>query len=341
MTQGPSQGGGFVPGAPPPLPPPATGYPYPSPQPQQPWPPPQGYFAPQGFWPLPPRPPRVWPCFVSVVCVFAGHLAVGILAAIVIVTTGPSGPVRTAEDISNAVVEAFNNPRIFLTVIGISVLVTLAGGAVPAMLSPVPFAKRLHLGRTRTRWWQDVLLVVASLAVGWTLTLLLTLLQLDRGGIIEELNKSMSQMRGPLLAMGVLIIGVIGPFAEEVLFRGYVQTRLSERWGPVAAVLIAATLFGLLHFDLVHSPFAFGFGLALGYATERSGSIWPAVWAHMINNTVSVFLSAWGLDGPEKPLHIWITVAVMAAVAVVCVILVELKRPAPQAALVEGTHGTT
>jgi membrane protease YdiL (CAAX protease family) len=261
--------------------------------------------------------------------------------AIVIVTTSPSGPVHSPEDISNAVVEAFNNPRIFLTVIGISVLVTLAGGALPAMLSPVPFAKRLHLGRTRTCWWQDVLLVVASLAVGWTLTLLLTLLHLDRGGIIEDLDKAMGQMRGLLLAMGVLIIGVIGPLAEEVLFRGYVQTRLSERWGPLAAVLIAATLFGLLHFDLVHSPFAFGFGLALGYATERSGSIWPAVWAHMINNTVSVLLSASALAGPEQPRATLILAAAMAALAVVCVIVVDLKRPAARAQMVEGTHGTT
>jgi membrane protease YdiL (CAAX protease family) len=34
-------------------------------------------------------------------------------------------------------------------------------------------------------------------------------------------------------------------FAEELLYRGWMQPRLVARWGPAAGVLVTAALFGL------------------------------------------------------------------------------------------------
>ena len=69
-----------------------------------------------------------------------------------------------------------------------------------------------------------------------------------------------------------LCIGVLPGFAEELLFRGYVQTRLSQRWGRWWGVGIAAALFGIMHIDPVHGTFAGIFGLYLGYLTERAAA---------------------------------------------------------------------
>jgi membrane protease YdiL (CAAX protease family) len=287
------------------------------------------YAGPMGYWPVPPPPPRVWPCFVTVGCVFAGHLTVGILLAVTVIALRGPGAAASPDELSTEVARVMGQPPVFLALMGMTVLVTLAGGVIPGLLSPVPFTRRLRLTRTRTRWWQDVLLVVAAIGVSWALAGAISLLHLDREGVLVDLDKSLRQMRGPMLALAILVIGIVGPIAEELLFRGYVQTRLRERWGPVPAVLIAAALFGFLHFDLIHSTFAFGLGLALGYATERAGSLRPAVWAHMINNTLSVLGSASGLGEPGDSTGAGWMLGISAAVAVVCVIIVELKRPAP------------
>jgi membrane protease YdiL (CAAX protease family) len=272
--------------------------------------------------------------------VFAGQIAVGILIAVVMfIRSRPS--VSSPDDVPRVIGEIFARPPMFLTLAGASVLVTFAGGVVPALFSPVPFTRRLAIHRTRTRWWQDVLLVFGCVAVSWFLAALVSLLHLDRQGVLADFEKALRGLRGPLLAVAILIIGVIGPVAEELLFRGYVQSRLRRRWGVVPAVIIASVLFGLLHFDLVHSTFAFGLGLALGYATERSGSIWPAVWAHAVNNTISVLVSASGLSQAADVSGAKILIPVTAGVAVVCILLVERKRPVPRAAAIEETHGTT
>jgi membrane protease YdiL (CAAX protease family) len=267
---------------------------------------------------------------VAVVCVFAGHLAMGVLLAIGVMAIRGPGDATSPQEVAGRIAAELARPPVFLTMIGATVLVTLAGGAIPALLSPVPVQRRLRMNRARTRWWQDLLLVVACIGVSWILAAAISMLRLDQKGVLADLDSSLRQMRGPLLALAVLIIGIVGPFAEEVLFRGYVQTRLRERWGPVPAVVIAAALFGLLHFDLVHSPFAFGMGLGLGYATERSGSIWPAVWAHMANNTISVLLSASGMTQTGDTTGAGMLLGSSAAVAGFCILIVELtakRRP--------------
>ena len=49
----------------------------------------------------------------------------------------------------------------------------------------------------------------------------------------------------------------LGPgFGEELLFRGYIQTRLRQRWPRLVALAVTACLFGFIHFDLVQGAFA-------------------------------------------------------------------------------------
>lgn len=87
----------------------------------------------------------------------------------------------------------------------------------------------------------------------------------------------------------LIIIGLLPALAEEFLFRGCLQT-IMERWtGNIhAAIWITAILFSALHVQF------FGFlprvmlGALFGYMVAWSGSIWPAVWAHFINNGTAV-----------------------------------------------------
>lgn len=74
------------------------------------------------------------------------------------------------------------------------------------------------------------------------------------------------------------------PLAEELLFRGVLYTWL-RRWGVAVAVAGSALIFGAAHGGglLLLSTVAFGVLAALAY--ELSGSLWPAVAAHVVTNT--------------------------------------------------------
>lgn len=77
---------------------------------------------------------------------------------------------------------------------------------------------------------------------------------------------------------------LLGPVAEEILFRGLVLRSLRP-YGKKFAILVSSLLFGLFHGNLMQAPFAFVVGLMMGYVALEY-NIWWAVVLHLINNLV-------------------------------------------------------
>lgn len=88
-------------------------------------------------------------------------------------------------------------------------------------------------------------------------------------------------------AVQVLFICIIAPFAEEFTFRGIVQNAY-ERKAGLAAVVIAAALFGALHSDPLSVANAFIAGLVMGYAYILTRSIWCPVLIHGVFNMLAI-----------------------------------------------------
>jgi membrane protease YdiL (CAAX protease family) len=97
-----------------------------------------------------------------------------------------------------------------------------------------------------------------------------------------------------LLAMVVVSILLVGP-AEELLFRGAIQGRLRQSWGPWPAILGATVLFGAIHAPAVSGTTgavvgylvtAAILGLLLGYLYERTDNIVVPAAIHGGNNAV-------------------------------------------------------
>ncbi|AXU97220.1 MAG TPA: CPBP family intramembrane metalloprotease [Erwinia persicina] len=74
--------------------------------------------------------------------------------------------------------------------------------------------------------------------------------------------------------------------AEEALFRGYIQQRLSQLLGDKRALFIAALLFGFAHFSggLLLVLFATLAGLIYGLAWLWSGRLWVSTLVHFAFN---------------------------------------------------------
>ncbi len=68
--------------------------------------------------------------------------------------------------------------------------------------------------------------------------------------------------------------GVLGPVIEELAWRGYIQTRLIQGWGPVRGIAAASFLFALKHIIVDRSAFRTASLLAGGLAKGVVAFYW-------------------------------------------------------------------
>jgi hypothetical protein len=76
-------------------------------------------------------------------------------------------------------------------------------------------------------------------------------------------------------------------FCEEFLYRGPIQTALLRKLRPFPALLIGAALFSAAHLDAHGFPLRLLLGLALGYVTLRTRSIFPSMLCHGLYDTIA------------------------------------------------------
>lgn len=90
---------------------------------------------------------------------------------------------------------------------------------------------------------------------------------------------------------GYLVIGLLAPFSEELVFRGAIlRSLLASRLSPLVAIIISAVFFALIHMNPAQMPHAFLIGLLLGWMYYRTGSILPGMAFHWANNSVAYVL---------------------------------------------------
>lgn len=92
---------------------------------------------------------------------------------------------------------------------------------------------------------------------------------------------------------GVLIIGLLTGFSEELFFRGALQRIFSDSAvGKTAAIFSAAFIFSFFHFQF------FGFfprwimGIFFGYLLVWTQNLWVPIFAHFLNNSIVVITYA-------------------------------------------------
>ena len=84
----------------------------------------------------------------------------------------------------------------------------------------------------------------------------------------------------------LLVVGLWGPVAEEIFFRGFALAGLRRRFGDRTALILTAALFAIFHIEpTIYVPIFF-FGIVLGWIYLRTNSLWPSILIHVIHNTV-------------------------------------------------------
>ncbi len=99
-----------------------------------------------------------------------------------------------------------------------------------------------------------------------------------------------SGILGDSALVSLLVIALAPAICEEMLFRGLILHALKTRYKIASAIFITAALFGFYHMSLVKFIPTGLLGLALCYVVWRTGSIYPAILMHFLNNAYSVII---------------------------------------------------
>ncbi|HVC84426.1 MAG TPA: CPBP family intramembrane glutamic endopeptidase [Solirubrobacteraceae bacterium] len=187
-------------------------------------------------------------------------------------------------------------------------------------VSPRQFGLRM----TRP-WWRAIALVVAALGVFYLVSYAWFAVLHSTGAeknLVRDLGGNGNTIE---ILAACAVTCVVAPICEELLFRGFVFRALRNWRGVWPAAAITGVLFGAVHglsapaVDLL--PLAFlGFVLCIVY--ERSGSLYPCIALHVLNNAI-----AFGADEHWGVRIVELAAASLASVALV-LILVQLVAPA-------------
>lgn len=80
---------------------------------------------------------------------------------------------------------------------------------------------------------------------------------------------------------------ILAPVIEEILMRGVVLGGLKNSYGAVTALLVSATFFACLHFNMVQTLSAFVCGIVLGLLYIKTNSVFCCMIAHGGYNLIS------------------------------------------------------
>jgi uncharacterized protein len=96
----------------------------------------------------------------------------------------------------------------------------------------------------------------------------------------QELFASLSDLSIP----GVVLLVVVAPLTEELLFRGLILTAFLPRYGMNRAVVYSAILFAVMHLNPYQASVGIAMGMLLGWLFVRTRSLWPCIIAHGLFN---------------------------------------------------------
>jgi membrane protease YdiL (CAAX protease family) len=177
-------------------------------------------------------------------------------------------------------------------------------------LARISFARRLKgFGLDIKTIHKDFLAGVMNLVCVWPLVML-TIISTERLGQLiwgpdfhiqphEELKLITSYPQLPLRVLIVIAAVVIAPLVEEMLFRGMFQTMIRSfleirvsgfgiRNRAWPAIFITSALFAMVHPNPEHRPALFVIGACMGYAYEKSGSLFRPVFIHLLFNAANI-----------------------------------------------------
>jgi CAAX protease family protein len=238
----------------------------------------------------PPRPEstlwKPWMAWAALVAAFGGAL----MGALIIGVIGSAAGSSFADP----------SPAVSISATIVQDLSFIGAALLFASISARPLPEQF--GLRPTAFWPAVGWMAVAFAAFYVFTLIWVAIlgvSPDDTKLPDELGVKDSTYA--LLAVAFLV-AVVAPMAEEFFFRGFFYGALRNWRGPWPAAVLTGLVFGAIHFGSAEAAFLlplgfFGFSLCL--LRERTGSLYPGIALHCVNNSLAFGVSQhWGWEIP-------------------------------------------
>ena len=215
--------------------------------------------------------PGIWGAIALCLVFLAAQIVGGVVYGIVLTVLG--GPQAAAESIAVAI------GPINMAAFAVTMLLGLAMGGLrwSQVVRLTPFRGALLLP-----------IVIATVGIG-ILTSELDNISRFILPMPDAIARLFTEMVSGGLGMAIVLM-VVAPLTEELLFRGLILRGLMQRYGTVWAVLLSTLLFALIHLNPYQFVSVIPVAFSLAWLFVRTRSLWPCIIVHALFNSHVILL---------------------------------------------------
>lgn len=161
-----------------------------------------------------------------------------------------------------------------------------------------------ELGLDRLPEWRDIILAPLAAIVYIVTTALLAYFAVNIEGFDPNQSQDIafSSFSNDIeYVLAFLTLVVMAPIAEEVLFRGYLFSKIRRHASVIATILVTSVVFALLHLPGLDESGniqwqwnaavdVFALALVLAGLREYTGGIWASILLHMMKNGLAFYV---------------------------------------------------
>ena len=135
-------------------------------------------------------------------------------------------------------------------------------------------------------------IIFGGVAFNFLMSFLMTIIPFPQAWWSSYEAKSSSLMGGGGITLWIATV-IAAPVVEEIVFRGFVFSRLKTGMNKWIALIVTSFLFGCVHGTIIWGTYTFIFGAVLILILERCKSLWACILFHMAFNVVGAASSTW------------------------------------------------
>lgn len=212
---------------------------------------------------------------------YLAQMIVGIISGIVIVAQN----FDKAQDISFIEQMIMKNMHMILIS---SIIISLLIYFLIFAIRRINLINYCHISSIKIKNIVLILILGIGLNILFTIINLLTEFYEFSPEKLEQLSKI---IMGNSFFISLLVIGIIVPIFEEILFRGLIFNELRQNVNIWVGIILQAIIFGVYHGNIVQGTYTFILGIVLGLTYIWFNSIWAPIALHVVNNSISVTMA--------------------------------------------------
>ncbi|MEI6053786.1 MAG: type II CAAX endopeptidase family protein [Candidatus Saccharibacteria bacterium] len=194
----------------------------------------------------------------------------------------------------------FNSPLLYIddTLLNF-VIMALTYGITMLFVFLLPWVIKKHkikksdIGLDRLPTWSEILITPAGLIVyliasSALITIASNLIPAFDANQVQEVGFSNLNQQYEYILVFIILV-VLVPFFEEILFRGFIFGKLKKIAPIWLAVIVTSVLFGVMHGAWNVAIDTVALSVVLCILRQLTGSIWPSILLHMTKNAIAYY----------------------------------------------------